>query len=84
MTAENEGYLALAISTLGFKSVEDSFRLISNCNERDNRGWTEEELNDIEKMRAIGMTWRDISDSFGRSASTINKAYMRWQRGRTD
>lgn len=77
LSADDEGYYALAIAIIRRVGCEESFRLLDGETNRGNHKWTQEDYYEIKNLRDEGMTWREIGESYGRSESNMFHAFNR-------
>jgi len=80
MNGIDEGYMALYISIVANKTIDDSFERLSGNFIRHQRVWTEKDFQYIEQMRSQGETWQNIADAIGCEMVTCRRAWERWRK----
>jgi hypothetical protein len=76
------GALAVAILHPKYLTVETACLLYDEGTAKAGGyvgGWTDEDVDDVGRMRDAGLTWREIGDIYGVTECTI---YTRYKRGR--
>lgn len=75
----SENYYALYISILKCLTPEQSFELLSTG--RIKRECNPEDVEDMIKLKAEGMTYRELSEAYGISEDTAYHRISRWRKG---
>lgn len=75
-----DGWLALCIAILRGVPQQEAFRILDDPSA--NRKWTEDDFLEIEYLKSIGMSWKDIGDMMKTYPSNVYREYRHWKTGK--
>lgn len=78
----HDGYAALMVAILRNCTPEMAWMYLEGKTPKYNRKWLQADINQMDELRAEGITWREIGEMFNTSAETIQRVYRYWTKGR--
>lgn len=75
-----DGWLALCIAILCGCPQQEAFRKLYNP--FSNRKWTEDDFLEMEYLKSIGLSWKNISEMMHTNPSNAFREYRHWKSGK--
>lgn len=76
----HEGYMALLVAILKNCTPEMAWMYLEGKTPKYNRKWLQADIDQMDELRAEGITWREIGEMFNTSATAIERVHRYWKR----